>query len=166
MPAACRAQDRYTYSVGLFAGLGGSIDQSDAGFGNGSYQLLLGVVTGQLVRVRARIGAIGFGSEDVLGDLADPSFRYATLAGEYRFDDGHYQSGLFLGVGGYDISGRHRVTGSAEDETTFGFTGGVNGEWRINRKLSVEGELAAHYVLSDFAEFFAAAFAGITYHIK
>jgi len=165
-PAApARAQETYSYSFGLFGGVGGSVDEDAAGYGNAGYQVAFGMVIEPEVQLRVRLGGLGFGREDTLGPLADPSLQFLTVTGEYMFDEGFYRSGLYFGLGGYRIEGRP-PGGGTDEETTFGVAMGATAEFQLTRHLAIEVELAGHYVASDYAEFFAAAFAGVSYRMR
>lgn len=165
-PAApANAQDTYTYSIGVFGGVGGSVDEDAAGFGNAAYQLAFGMVIEPEVQLRLRIGGLGFGAQDTVAELADPSLAFVTLGGEYKFDEGFYVSGIYGALGAYRLRGR-LPSGAAEEETTFGVAVGATGEFKLSRHLAIEAELSGHYVSSDYAEFFATALVGLSYRTR
>lgn len=166
--APAPAQEPYTFTVSLLGGFGGSLDENDAGYGNSSLQLGLGLVTERRAHLVGRIGSIDLDG-DRLGRLFDASLDYVTVAGEYRFDEGIYESGVYAGIGGYRLEGLVAAPPGlpglvAEDETAIGLAFGATGEVRLTRIFALQAELGGHYLLSDFAEFFVQALAGVAVH--
>jgi hypothetical protein len=157
------AQGRYNLMLTATGGVGGSIDEDAAGFGNSAFQLGLLTELNEHSLLALRVGRLSFGTSDTLGSLADPSVDYATVGGEYRYDEGAYTSGLFLGLGAYRLSGL--VGGSREDETAIGVNLGASGIFDINRRVSVVAEISAHLLNADFAEILVLALGGVAIHI-
>jgi hypothetical protein len=159
-----RAADPFLLSVAVLGGAGGPLDADppDPGVGQRSLELQLGLVTEPRTLVQLRLGRIDFAADDQLGDVLDPQLEYATIAGEYRFYRNWYDSGIFLGLGGYRLSGIvGGPTGSEDDDTAIGLTGGVTGEFEITRHLGLLGQISAHYVDLDQSQLFANALAGL-----
>lgn len=171
LPELAAAQSRpsaspRTYGVSLMGGLGGSIDEDDAGVDNAVFQLGASVMTEGTVRVGIRLGQFQFASEDTLGDLLDPGLTYLTAAGEYTFGETTYQSGLFVGIGLYDLDGVSRLTGDDLSSTEIGFTAGATGEFDVSGRLSFIAELTGHVLPGGEAQFFAAGLVGFRYYVK
>jgi hypothetical protein len=164
LPGAARAQELYSFSVGLLGGIGGSPDaEVGDGFGNIGYQLNLGVLTERRTLVSLRAGQLTLDQDEFFGSLSDADLTYATLGGEYRFRESFYDSGLFLALGGYRLQGVDGF-GRDQDETSFGLSVGATGEFRINRYLGVLIEISGHVVDLEDAQFFGMAHGGLAVH--
>jgi len=163
LPGAARAQELYTFTAGLLGGIGGSFD-ADPGddLGNTGFQLNLTMVTEPRTQVGVRLGQLALDSEDRFGSLSDAELSYVTVAGEYRFPQSYYESGLYLGLGGYRLEGNR----GSEDEsdTSVGLTLGVTGEFKVTRWLGVLIELSGHYADLDEAQFFGMGHGGVAIH--
>jgi hypothetical protein len=163
LPGAARAQEPYTFTVGVLGGLGGSLD-ADPGddLGNTGYQLNLDMVTDPRTHVGIRLGNLALDSEDRFGSLTDAELSYVTVAGEYRFPETYYESGIYAGLGGYRLEGTRG--GKDQSDTSIGLAVGVTGDFRVTRWLSVLVELSGHYVDFDEAQFFAMGHGGLAIH--
>ena len=168
--APVSAQEPYRYTVSILGGIGGSIDESDAGLDNTGFQLGLGLLTESRTHLVLRVGSISFDETDSLSGLVDPSWSYITVAGEYRYSESYYESGMFAGLGAYRVEGTRfstvdEVTTAVNDEdTAIGLHLGVTGEFDIIKSTSILAELSVHYVFSDVAEIFATAHVGVVFH--
>jgi hypothetical protein len=164
LPGAARAAEEYTYTVGVLGGLGGSydVDQGD-GFDNSGYQVNLSMVTEPRTHVGLRLGKLNLDNSEFFGSLRDADLTYATLGGEYRFQESYYESGVYLGLGGYRLRGAHN-DGSSGDQTSVGVTVGITGEVTINRWFGILLELSGHYVNLDEAKIFGMAHGGLAVH--
>jgi hypothetical protein len=163
LPGAARAQEPYTFTVGLLGGIGGSFD-ADPGdkLDNTGYQLNLAMVTEPRTHVGFRLGKLALDSEERFGTLTDAELSYVTMAGEYRFPESYYESGIYAGLGGYRLEGTRG--GKDRSETAPGLAVGVTGEFRLTRWLAVLVELSGHYADFDEAQFFAIGHGGIAVH--
>ena len=150
---AAAAQERYSYTVTLSPTVGGSLSE---GTDNGGVQAGFSWRTQPRTAVGVRLGSIGL-SGDQVGSLLSPTFRYATIAGEYRFQELYYQSGVFFGLGLYQLGN------GVDSEEGAGLTLGVSGDFPINERLSVVVELSGHYADIDVASTYAAAHVGVAY---
>jgi hypothetical protein len=163
VPCATRAQ-QYTYSIGALGGVGGSFDASPGNsYSNSSYQLNLAMVTEPKTLVGVRLGKINLDKQDLFGSLHNAGLTYLTVAGEYRFTESYYESGLFLGLGAYRLSGT-RADGRSQDQTSVGLTGGITGEIPITRRLGLLLEVAGHYVNLHEAKIYGTLHGGLTFH--
>jgi hypothetical protein len=166
-PMAGRAQELYTFTGSLLLGVGGSFDESDAGFGNPSFQLGFSNVIEKRTHVGFRLGYLGFGSNDSLGELKGASIGYLNVAGEYRaakssFSGSLLESGIYIGLGGYQISG-DTVDGESESGTSIGLVLGLTGDIEITPSFLVRVELSGHILSSDVARYFGLAQVGVAY---
>jgi hypothetical protein len=75
-------------------------------------------------------------------DLVDPKgqIEYADAAVEYRFAEAWGYTGLFAGTGLY------RQRASNQEESDYGFVGGVNGLFPVTRSIGITAEAAYHWV--------------------
>lgn len=155
-----------TFTLGIMLGVGGSIDESDTGLDNLTFQLSGSVVTEQNVEVGFRVGQMTFGSEELLGDVFDSDLTYLTFAGEYTFGETTYQSGVFFGLGLYRFSGTEIFTAESVETTKFGLTLGVTGEFDVSDRFGILAELSGHAVPGGPAEFFGAGLVGLAIYFN
>ena len=162
LPGAAQAQENYTYSVGLLGGLGGSPDPDRGdGFEHTGLQLNLGLVTEPRTHIGLRVGQLALDSDELFGSLSGADLTYVTLGGEYRYNEGWYESGVYVALGGSRIQG-DRADGRAESDTAVGAALGFTGEFQVNRWLGVLVELSGHYADLDEAQVFGMAHAGLS----
>jgi hypothetical protein len=158
---AVRAQDGYTMAVTLLGGVGGANDaEPGSGFGNPAYQVGFSLVTEPQTAVGVRLGRLDLSNEDRFGALSDAQIDYAQVGGEYHFHEGYYESGIYLGLGGYRLRG-DRANGDQASETALGGELGLLGDFSLTRNLAIRVEVSGHYVLFDDAHLFAMAQAGL-----
>ncbi len=173
VPTSSSAQSKYTFGVGLMLGLGGSTDSidvfgasasADTGFGNVGFQGIFTMETQRDVLFGARIGQIDLEVDDA--PAFDAGLTYLTLSGEYRLTEGFYESGLFLGLGLYDLSPDVDCGPPfcAEDEEAFGLTLGVTGDFHLSDRFSLLVEFSGHYADLDYAQLFFMGHVGLMYH--
>jgi hypothetical protein len=156
-----RAVEPYLVNVALLGGVGGPLDADDPdpGISQRSLELQVGLFTEPRTILQLRLGRLDFANEDRLGDVLGPQLDYATISGEYRLYENWYDSGIFLGLGAYKLSG-DRLGGGSEDRTVLGLTAGVTAEFEIVQHFSLLGQISGHYVDLDQANLFATAMAG------
>lgn len=164
LPGPAGAQELYNFTVGAMGGLGGSVD-ADPGdsLTNTGFQLNLTMVTEPSTHVGFRLGNLALDDDELFGSLSDAELSYATIGGEYRFREPYYQSGLFVGLGGYRLEGT-AFDGSDESDTALGLSIGATGEFPLTRWLGVLVELSGHYADFDEAQFFVMGHAGFAVH--
>ena len=166
-PATARAQELYSFTGTLLLGLGGSFDESDAGFGNPSFQLGFSHVIEKRTHVGFRLGYLGFGSNDFVGELRGADLTYLNVSGEYRaakssFSGSLVESGIYIGLGGYQLSGTN-VVGGSESGTSLGLVLGLTGDIEVSPSFAVRIELSGHILSSDVARYFGLAQVGVAY---
>lgn len=161
LAGAAYAVEPYLVSFGVLGGLGGPLDASspDPGIDQQSLQVQVGVLTEPRTLVVVRAGRLEMDDDARLGSLLAPTLEYATIAGEYRFFERWYDSGIFLGLGGYRLEGDRG--GVSEEDTAIGVTAGVTGEFELTRFLSVIAELAGHWTDLDDSQLFGAGHVGL-----
>ncbi len=165
LPAAARGQDLYTYSAALLGGVGGSPDVNGANYGNGGFQVNLNMLTEPRTLLGLRVGHLSLNRPEPFGQLTGAGLTYATIGGEYRYSESYYDSGIYVALGAYRLSGRD-AGGISRDRTAAGASLGLTGEFKVARRLGVLLELSGHY--ADFSsrdvQFFAMGHAGVIYH--
>lgn len=165
LPAgAARAQDLYTFTFAALGGAGGSVDV-DRGddLGNTGLQANLDLVTELRTHVGLRLGRLDLDTDEGFGSLTDAELTYATVAGEYKWREPYYISGVYLGLGAYELKGTG-PGGSDESDTAPGVVLGITGEFPLHRRVGLLVELSGHYVDFDEANLFAMGHAGVAIH--
>jgi len=148
------AQETRLFTLSFIAGVGSAADSAHADANNLSLQAAFTAEVDAERLIGVRIGRIGFDSSDVVNDHAGPSLTYATVAGGYRLHEAIYDSGVYLGLGLYRLSGESRP----------GVVLGYTGEFEINRRWSVLLELSGHYANFRHDQTFAQAMGGLEWH--
>ena len=164
LPAAAGAQELYSYTVGVFGGIGGSFD-ADPGdsLTNTGYQVNLSVVTEPRTHLVLRTGRLSLDQDKFFGSLQDAKLSYATIGGEYRVRQDLYESGIYVALGGYRLEGT-KASGRDARDTSWGLSVGVTGELPIKRWLGVQAEISGHYIDFDEEQFFAMGNLGVVFH--
>ena len=163
-PAAAHAQETYTFTVGAFGGIGGSVDAEPGDeLDNTGFQLDLGLVIQPQNHLVLRLGELDLDSGGRFEDLTGASLTYATIGGEYKYRHSYYDSGVYLALGGYRLEGDD-LAGREQDDTAVGLALGVTGEFPITEWLGVQIELSGHYADFDRANLFAMGHAGVVVH--
>lgn len=158
-----RADESYNYTLSLLGGIGGSLDADpDPGLTNPGFALGLAMVTEPRTHVGLRLGQLEIDQQESFGGVRDAELRYALITGEYRLFKGYYDSGLFAGIGGYQLEGT--VQGADYDDSAFGGVVGVSGEFAITRWLGFQVELAAHWANLDAGQILVLGHAGVALH--
>ena len=163
LAATASAQPSKSFRASAFVGLGGGLDsEPDSGVDNSSFQLGFSWLVEPGVLVGIRYGELGLDGTDFVGDRVDSDLSYLTVAGEYLFNDGYYQSGVYIGLGFYDLeTSRGPFAGS---DSSVGLAVGVTGDFEINRRFSVLLEFSAHYAELEPTSLFAMGHVGVGYH--
>lgn len=160
LPAGAAAQnDKYNFTAALSLGAGGPLDADDPdpGVGNSSFQGTFSWVTQPKTLVGVRLGQVDL-SDEIVGGIFSPDLVYATISGEYRFQESTYQSGVFLGLGFYSLDGTN------DDDSSLGLTLGFTGEFPVADRWSVLAELVGHYADLEGAQLFGTLHVGAAFH--
>lgn len=165
LPAAeAAAQEQYTFTTGLFGGLGGSLDAEPGdALDNTGFQANFGMVIQPGTHLVVRVGQLDLDKDGLFLDLATAELTYATIGGEYRYRHRFYDSGVYVALGGYRLEG-NELSGSTRDETAAGLGVGITGEFPITRWLGVQLEVSGHYATFDDAQLFAMGHGGFVIH--
>lgn len=99
-----------------------------------------------------RIKAGQADSEDRTGKI-----EYIQALIDYRFHEVFGSTSLFVGPGLY----RHKPAGGLEDESEYGLSGGINGEFPFTRRVAFLAELSYHWVNFEDPYRFLTATGGI-----
>jgi hypothetical protein len=163
-PNAARAQDDFTFTAGLLGGFGGSFDDSsDADLDHRAVEIAAGMVTNDRTLTMVRFGQLEFDSDLSVEGLLDAELTFLTIAGEYRFRQPSYDYGVYLGLGGYELSGEDFFDGEVDDRG-LGLALGFTGDFDLTRHLSVVVEISAHYAFLDRADLYGLALGGLAVH--
>ena len=164
LPGAAGAQELYTYTVGVFGGLGGSFD-ADPGdsLTNTGFQVNLGLITEPGTHLVLRTGRLSLDQDEFFGSLRDAELTYVTIGGEYRYPETYFQSGLYIALGGYRLEGT-RGAGEKARDSSWGVAIGATGELPIKRWLGIQAEISGHYIDFDEANVFAMGHVGVVFH--
>jgi hypothetical protein len=165
LPREANAQD-YTWTLSLLGGVGGSLDKGgSAGFGG---QLGAALHLERTHTVWVRGGRFGFDTGADAGSLADATVTYLDLGGEYQFHEGYYESGLFLGLGAYQLEGTELGVGGVPrdvlDDTVIGLVLGASGEFKFSPSFAFLVEISGHVVDSDAVGVLGMGHAGFALH--
>lgn len=159
---ALLAQQARNFRVVASGGLGGPLDADspDPGLGNGSFQLGFSWVTQPQARVAVRLGSADLG--DALEELVDPSLDWLTVGGEYLYSESYFESGIYLGLGYYRLDGVFQ--GVSEDDTAVGLVVGATGDFPVNSRFAIVGEVALHWAdLDRVGQLFGFAHVGVAF---
>jgi hypothetical protein len=162
--AALRAEDLSNFVVAALGGIGGSPDAKPGrDYGNPTFQLDLARIVEPQALVGIHVGHLALDRKPFFGPLQNADMTYVNVGGEYRYQESYYESGIFIGIGGYRLGGK-LLDGTSHNETAVGGTLGVTGEFKINRSFGVLIEISGHYVDFKDQKVFAMAHAGFSYH--
>lgn len=154
----------YTFTASLLGGIGGSADADpDPGFGNPGFQLGFAWLSERKTHVGVRLGQVDFGGER-LENLVESDLTYLNVAGEYRFTESYYESGIYFGLGLYSVSGTPPPGAADDEDTGLGVVVGLTGDFNVSKNFSVLVDLAGHFADVDGAQVFGTALVGVGYH--
>lgn len=169
VPAAAAIAQPYTYSISGLVGVGGSFDETDAGFGNPTWLITFTSDIADKTYFAARLGGVHWGSEDLVADTVGPSLLFVTLAGEYRetrasFSGGFVEPGIYIGLGFYSLDGTDEE-GESVSESAPGLAVGLTGDIALNsqRNWNLRMEFSGHYAALDSAQLFGMIHLGLSY---
>jgi len=159
LPAAAAARDSHSFTLALMGGLGGATDaEPDVDLDNAGFQLMFGMTTDSDIKFAIRAGRLDLETSEG-SDLLDSELTYVTLTGEYIVTAGYYESGLFFGIGAYDLDDTPLTVG----ESALGITLGVSGDFRLSDRFSFLVEFSGHYADFDRANVFLIGHAGLAF---
>jgi hypothetical protein len=160
--AAAQAQEEYSFRGALYLGLGGAFDvEPEDDFDHSSFQLGFSWWSDDDILVGARYGELGYDDDEGLGARRGSDLRYLTVAGEYLFNEGYYVSGVYIGLGWYDLAEDAAV--GAPSDSAIGVAIGLTGDFQVTRRFSVLLELSGHYTDLEDADLLAMGHVGVGY---
>ena len=114
-------------------------------FGNSVKEIYYSVILDDYSRFKIKAGEItvpgAFQVDNARVDVNKANVDHADAIVDYRFSEPFGSTGLFAGVGLY----RQTASGQQE-ETNYGFSGGVNGDFPMSRRYGVVIEGTYHWV--------------------
>ena len=156
---AAEAQDRYPFRATVFYGIGGADSDGGGSWGNGTYQLGFSWVSDHDILVGVRYGELAF--DEGPGGREGSDMTYATIGGEYLFNEGYYTSGIYIGLGWYGLEDDELPEFPSED--ALGIALGVTGDFKMTKRFSILVELSGHYTDLDSADLLAMGHVGVGY---
>lgn len=157
--APASALDRYAFGLGFFGSAGGTLGgDPDADLDNLGFQVAFSWQTQIRTYLMVRAGQMEL-EVDEGGGLLDSDLSWLTIAGEYRFTDTAWDSGLFLGLGAYEQSGSPLLP----DDTAVGLTLGTTARFQLTRRLDILLELVGHFTDLDATDTFATGNVGLQF---
>jgi hypothetical protein len=162
---SAQLQETYTYTLGLLGGAGGALDADiDPGLGGPGFMVEALFVTEPRTLLGIRAGKLEIEGDEGFEIFDSAELEYANIAGEYRFNQGFYDYGVYLGVGYYRLTGDLRGELGEQEESDLGAVVGFTGDFDVTRHISIVGDLAVHYVWIDVASIYATANLGVAFH--
>ncbi len=114
-------------------------------FSNSVKEIYYSILLDDYSRFRIKVGQItapgAFQVDNARVDVDKAKVLHADALVDYHFSEPFGSTGLFAGVGLYKQS----ATGQQE-ETNYGFSGGVNGDFPLSRRYGVVVEGTYHWV--------------------
>lgn len=165
VPSAGQAQD-YTWTFSLMGGIGGGL--SGGGGSEAAYQAGFGLQFEPHANVWVKAGALDFDTGTGVGELQQGSITYVNFGGEYQFSESYYESGIYLGLGAYDLEGRRvaapGVLLPVESDTVVGLVIGATGEFKITPSFVFLAEISGHVLDSSDLRVLGTAHFGFAFH--
>jgi hypothetical protein len=153
-PGSPLAAQEHIRSISLSGGLAGSIDEDSTGFSNPAFQLRFAVETSPRGNLGVRLGRMDFDDAGI-GPVTEMTVDYLAVVGEYLFDEPSHDSGLFAGLGFFDLDATRVDGGRDSDEGSIGLLVGALGEFKVGERWFIYGEGFATYTGLDVAQVFA-----------
>jgi len=162
-PAA--AQD-YTWTLSFQGGLGGSL--RDGGGSEVGFQGGIGLQFEPQANVWAHVGQLDFDTGSDVGDLIDGTITYVTVGGEYQFAEGYYDSGIFMGLGIYDLEASRKlaedVIAAPTSDSVIGIVVGATGEFKFTPSVVLLAEVSGHILDSSDTRVLGTIHIGLGFH--
>jgi hypothetical protein len=150
------AASGYDFSIGALAGVGGT-EETDS-YTEPAFEVLGAMELYPRTFFVVRYGQLSLDQDS--GNLPEGDLSYLTVSTEYKYNAGFYNSGLFIGLGYYNLQSDDDTL----DEGSFGFNLGVTGEIPITNHLGVLIELSGHYADLDATQILLMGHAGLIFH--
>jgi opacity protein-like surface antigen len=155
--STAQAAEKYPFRVSALYGVGGAVDNGGS-FSNGTYQLGFSWLSNEDIMVGVRVGQLLFdqGPDERQGS----DLTYATIGGEYRFNEGYYTSGIYIGLGWYGLEAE---APDFPSDNAIGLVVGLTGDFKLNHRFSILVELSGHYTDLDDADLLGMGHVGVGY---
>lgn len=127
-------------------------DGLDLNLGNTVREVFFGTDLEMGTTFRIKAGQVEFDEEPRAGKI-----EYVQALIDYEFHEVFGSTTLFVGPALY----RHRPGGDLDDESEFGLSGGVSGEFPFTRTVAFTAELTYHWVNFDDPYRFLTATGGL-----
>lgn len=150
------AASGYDFSLGVLAGVGGT-EETDS-YTEQGFEVLGAMELYPRTFFVVRYGQLSLDEDG--GSLGEGDLSYLTFSTEYKYNAGFYNSGLFIGLGYYDLQSDDGFI----DEGSFGFNLGVTGDIPITNHLGVLIELSGHYADLESTQILLMGHAGLIFH--
>jgi len=164
-PTPVQAQD-YTWTLSFMGGVGSAL--REGGGSDGAYQVGFGLQFEPGANVWFHAGELGFETGSSVGELTDGTITYVNVGGEYQFNENYYDSGIFIGLGAYDMESRlvleDGVLAPASSDTVIGLVLGATGEFKITPSFVFLVEITGHILDSSALRVLGTAHAGFGFH--
>jgi len=159
MAGAAQAQEEHPFRASLFYGLGGADSDEGGSWDNGTYQLGFSWVSDYDILVGLRVGQLGF--DEGPGGRVDADLTYATIGGEYLFNEGYYTSGVYFGLGYYGLDEGELPLSERDD--SIGLVLGLTGDFAMTKRFSILVELSGHYTELENVDLMAMGHVGVAF---
>ena len=156
---ASAAQDDNPFRVTAFLGMGGADADEGGSWDNTSYQLGFSWVSDYNILVGIRYGELAF--DEGPGARLGSDLTYATIGGEYLFNEGYYTSGVYFGLGYYSLDDDELPEFPSDD--SIGLALGLTGDFGITKRFSIVVELSGHYTDLDDVDLLAMGHVGVAF---
>jgi hypothetical protein len=150
------AESGYDFSLGVLGSLGGT-EETDS-YTEQGFQIFAAMEMYPRTFFTVRYGQLGLDQDS--GTLPEGDLEYMTIGTEYRYPSGFYSSGLFIGLGYYNLNSDSGFF----DESAFGLNLGVTGDIPLTNNWSVMIEFSGHYADLDSTQLLLMGSAGIAFH--
>jgi len=150
------AESGYDFSLGVLGSLGGT-EETDS-YTEQGFQIFGAMEMYPRTFFTVRYGQLGLDQDS--GNLPEGDLEYLTVGTEYRYPAGFYSSGLFIGLGYYNL----QSDSGFFDESAFGLNLGVTGDIPITNHWSVMVEFSGHYADLESTQLLLMGSAGIAFH--
>lgn len=156
MSPKAEAESGYDFSLGVLGGFGGTEDTDS--YTEQSFQIFGAMELYPRTFFTVRYGQLALDQDS--GSLPEGDLSFLSVATEYRYPAGFYSSGLFIGLGYYDLQSDNGFF----DESAFGLNLGVTGDIPITPHWSVMLEFSGHYADLESTQLLLMGHAGIVFH--
>lgn len=156
MSHKAEAESGYDFSLGVLGSIGGT-EETDS-YTEQGFQIFGAMELYPRTFFTVRYGQLGLDQDS--GTLPEGDLQFLTIGTEYRYPAGFYSSGLYIGLGYYDL----QSDSGFFDESAFGLNIGVTGDIPLTNNWSVMVEFSGHYADLESTQLLLMGSAGIAFH--